>query len=237
VGDLKLTTFGVLSPEDKLGRELAELFVREVEQRGGRVVARQSYAGSDTDFRRPIRLLQGLDPDAAEPEPPKGGAPLPPRPAPFQALFIPDAAERAGLIAPQLAYYGLENVQLLGTSGWNSLELIRRGGRFVEGALFVDGFFLDSPSPLVQDFVTRFAVRFGEEPSLLEAQGYDAAGILLTVLARPDVRSREDLRRALAEVRLYPGVTGAITIDAQGEVRRPLFLLQVRDGEIVQLNP
>ncbi|NIQ94532.1 MAG: hypothetical protein GWN87_10185, partial [Desulfuromonadales bacterium] len=59
----------------------------------------------------------------------------------FDALFIPDYADRVGMIAPQLAYYGIEELPLLGINGWNSPDLLRVAGAFVEGAIFVDGFF------------------------------------------------------------------------------------------------
>jgi len=233
----KMTRLAVLAPDNRLGREMAELFVREVERRGGAVVARQSYAESATDFRRQIKLLKGEDPDAPEPEPPAPGAELPPPvPLPFEALFLPDYADRIGLVAPQLAFYGVEETVLLGINGWNSPDLVRLAGRFVEGAVFVDGFFRYSPYPFVREFVDRYFEKYGEEPSILEAQGFDVAGILLFLLERPGVRTREDLRLALSQLRDYPGVTGATSFDLQGDAEKVLFLLQVQNGNIVQIN-
>jgi ABC-type branched-subunit amino acid transport system substrate-binding protein len=233
----QLTSFAVLNPENRLGREMKDLFIREVESRGGRITSQQSYAENLTDFRRQIKLLKGEDPKAPDPEPVRPGAELPPpKPLSFEALFIPDYADRISLIAPQLAFFGIENLPLLGINGWNSPELVRLAGRFVEGAVFVDGFFRDSPHPLVQEFVDRYSKKFGEEPSILEAQGYDAAGILLSLLERAEIRTREDLRLALSLVRNYPGVTGATSFTQQGDAEKNLFLLQVQDGNIVQIN-
>lgn len=235
--DLQLTAFAVLSPENRLGREMAELFAGEVARRGGRIAARQSYAENATDFRRQVKLLKGENPQSPEPAPPRAGEAVPPpKPLPFEALFIPDHADRIGLIAPQLAFYGIEHLPLLGINGWNSPDLIRLAGRSVEGAVFVDGFFRHSPSPSVQEFVDRYLEKYGEEPSILEAQGYDAAGMLLSLLARPGVRTREDLRLALSRVRNYPGVTGATSFTPQGDAEKVLFLLQVQNGNIVQIN-
>ncbi|HEY7744948.1 MAG TPA: penicillin-binding protein activator [Desulfuromonadales bacterium] len=233
----QLTSFAVLSPENRLGQEMADLFAGEVERRGGRMVARQTYAENLTDFRRQIKLLKRENPDSPDPEPSRAGVPaLSPRVLPFEALFIPDYADRIGLIAPQLAYFGIENLPLLGSNGWNSPDLVRFAGRFVEGAVFVDGFFRDSSHPLVQEFVDRYFEKYGEEPSLLEAQGYDVAGILLLLLNRAEIRTREDLRLALSKVRNYPGVTGAMSFTQQGDADKNLFLLQVQDGNIVQIN-
>jgi ABC-type branched-subunit amino acid transport system substrate-binding protein len=213
---------------------MTELFAREVERRGGRIAARQSYAENLTDFRRQIKLLRREDPDAPDPEPSRAGVTASPlKSLPFEALFIP-ARRPIGLIAPQLAFSASRTFPAW--HGWNSPDLVRLAGRFVEGAVFVDGFYRDSPHPLVQEFVDRYFEKYGEEPSILEAQGYDAAGILLLLLERAEIRTREDLRLALSQVRNYPGVTGATSFTQQGDVEKNLFLLQVQGGNIVQIN-
>jgi branched-chain amino acid transport system substrate-binding protein len=239
MGDRKMTTFAILYPENKLGREMTELFTREVGSRGGHIAATQSYAENDTDFGRQIKLLKGENPDAPEPPSPPPGTTGTVKVKPalgFDALFIPDYADRVGLIAPQLAFYGIEDFPLLGINGWNSPELIRLAGRYVEGAVFVDGFFRYSPYSFVKDFVNLYYEKYGEEPTILEAQGFDVAGILLSLLDSPDIRTREDLRQSLARLRDYPGVTGATSFDSAGDVEKVLFLLKVENGNIVQIN-
>lgn len=234
-----LRTFAVMAPDSRLGKEMNKHFVAEVERLGGTIVAYRSYAADATDFRRQILLLKGEDPDAPEPPPPPESSPeleeeIPE--LPFEALFIPDYAERIGLIAPQLAYYGIRDVTLLGINGWNDPELLRLAGSYVEGAVFTDGFYRYSPYPFVQAFVNSYFERFGSEPTILEAQGYDAAGILLAQLSRGEQLTRDDLRNALNRVQNYPGVAGATSFDAQGDAQKVLFLLQVQNGNIVQIN-
>ena len=58
----------------------------------------------------------------------------------------------------------------------------------------------------------------------------------LTLLNNPQLQSREDLRRALGQLQNYPGVTGATGFDFIGEADKILFLLQVQNGTIVQIN-
>ncbi|MDT8442914.1 MAG: penicillin-binding protein activator [Desulfuromonadales bacterium] len=222
--------FGIMSPQTRQGEQFAELFRKEVTRRGGEIVAEQSYLTDQTDFRRQVRLLQGLNPNTTEEGKENNNPP------PFQALFLPDYADRIKLIVPQLAFYGLESVQLLGPNGWNDAELPRLTHPFLEGAVFTDGFFAYSDYPFVQEFVEHYFSRYSEEPTILEAQGYDIAGILLTLLSDSRVRSREDLRRALAQLQNYPGVTGATRFDLIGEADKILFLLQVQKGKIMQIN-
>ncbi len=219
---------------------MADQFTAALTRCGGQVLAREAYPPEATDFRRQIRLLMGKDPDARDEEPSKDPLedlflPEPP-PLPFQALFIPDYADKVGLIAPQLPYYGLEGLPLFGINGWDSPELVHAAGPYVEGAVFVDGFFVHSPYPFVRDFVDRYFARYGEEPTILGAQGYDVAGILLGILDDPAVASRDDVRLGLQQLRNYPGVTGATSFDQEGEAEKVLFLLQVQNGNIVQIN-
>ncbi|MEZ4485352.1 MAG: penicillin-binding protein activator [Syntrophotaleaceae bacterium] len=236
--DKGLRRFAILAPDNRLGLEMSARFANEIEQRGGRIVAAQRFPAKATDFRRQILLLKGENPDAPETTKPAEGpeGEEQPSPLPFEALFIPDYAERVGLIAPQLAYYGVKDVALLGINGWNDPELLRLAGAYVEGAVFSDGFFRYSPYPFVQAFVNSYFERYGEEPTILEAQGYDAAGILLTHLSSGGELSREQLREALSRLQNYPGVAGATSFDAKGDAQKVLFLLQIQNGNIVQIN-
>lgn len=240
-------SFGVLAPENRLGQEMAALFAEEVLKLGGLVIDEQSYPENANDFRAQILHLMGksaarkkedyrqkseeeqLD-DLFVPDEPDYPATT------FDALFLPDYADRIGLIAPQLAFYGIEKTPLLGINGWNSPDLLRLAGRFVESAVFVDGFFLDSPYPFVKEFIDLFVETYSEEPSILEAQAYDSANILFSLLQRPGVTDRRSLRTALSNLQNYPGVTGATSFDFTGEADKVLFQLQVRDGRIVQIN-
>jgi len=243
-----MTSFGVMYPETSQGKLMAEQFAEEVLKLGGLVTDTQSYAEDATDFRKQIKLFMGEDPvskdeivyqplseeeilaDLFLPD-------LPEYPSvTFDALFIPDYADRIGLVAPQLAFYGIEDFPLLGINGWNSPDLVRLAGKFVRGAVFVDGFFPGSDYPFVREFIDLYLERYGEEPSILEAQAFDIANILVDLVARSDIRSREQLRLALSQLQNYPGVTGATSFDFDGEADKLLFLLQVQNGRIVQLN-
>lgn len=217
-----LTSFAVLYPESSQGKELAGIFVNAVLRRGGRIVATEGYGESLTDFRIPLRLLKGEDPNKNPvDETTENAAP------PFQALFIPDYPERISLIAPQLGYYGLQDVQLLGIQGWNSPELLRAAGKYLQGAIFADGFYADSSAANVRRFVEAYSARYGALPSILEAQGYDVASLLLHLMVQPQVQDRQSLRESLSRVDNFTGAARPFAISANGDTQQPLWLLTV----------
>jgi len=230
-------SFSVLRPENRLGEQMTDLFVTEVRRLGGEIVDIASYPEDATDFRSQIRQLLWEGPEEEKPE--TEGEPVPELEyplAPFHALFIPDYADHIGLLAPQLMFYGIKDVTLLGINGWNAPELASRAGRFLEQAVFVDSFFRDSKNPEVWRFVELYRQTYKEEPSVLEAQAFDAANLLLEVMDDSTVRNRDDLRQALNSLRNFRGVTGTTGFDQYGEALKKLYLLRIQRGRIVELN-
>jgi ABC-type branched-subunit amino acid transport system substrate-binding protein len=88
----------------------------------------------------------------------------------------------------------------------------------------------------VSDFVSRFQTAYGATPNILNAQGYDAGRIVLTLLTRAGSHDREGFRHALGALRDFPGTTGRTSFNADGEAEKSLFLLQVQDSTVVQIN-
>jgi ABC-type branched-subunit amino acid transport system substrate-binding protein len=160
----------------------------------------------------------------------------PEAPAPiYDAIFIPGYYDKVALIAPTLTFYNITGVQLLGSDGWNAKEILAIGDHSVEGAIFVDGFFADSPAPVVHDFVEKFHLRYAKTPDLLAAQAYDSM-LMLAQALQDGARTRDELRDALLQVRNFPGVSGTTSFDADGNAAKIPFLLSIQNGRIVQLN-
>jgi ABC-type branched-subunit amino acid transport system substrate-binding protein len=227
--------FAVLYPQNNYGIELARNFESEVRKRGGEVVRAASYAPGATNFGEEIKRLFGV-----EIEERREGRRLIKQfknTVEADALFIPDYVETVGLIAPYLDYYNIKDVQLLGANGWNSPRLITLGGKNVEGAVFVDGFFPAGERPGTSDFVRKFNDAYGRTPGVLEAEAYDAAGMLIAALRNNggDQQDREGLRDSLLRLRGFHGAEGSITFDSRREAVKKLFLLTVRHGRIIEV--
>lgn len=226
--------FAILAPDNRLGQEFADLFSQAVLRHGGTVVARQNYSDSDSDFRTPIKLLKGENPAIPDANSKESSRLVGRRaPLPFDVLFIPDVGERVALIASYLAYYGVDNIQLLGTSAWNTPELLEHSARYVDGAVFTVGFYAGSDQSRVRDFVARYGERYGDEPSILEAQGYDLARLLIALLEGGKIRSRSELRSALAQVKHFPAISGDLGFDPLGDALKKPVLLRIQNGALI----
>ncbi|MCB9489772.1 MAG: penicillin-binding protein activator [Deltaproteobacteria bacterium] len=207
---LGATTFAVMHPDNEFGYAFLASLERALDPSRQQMVAAASYPTDETDFRGPIFKIKGADPDA---------------------IFIPDSADRVALIAPQLVYFGVKDVELLGPTSWNQPELAEKAGAYLGRAVIVDSFFAESNDPTVRNFTGRFQDMFGREPSRLSAMGFDAVG-LIGDAAGSASDTRGALRRSLALIRSHHGATGETSLRGDGEVDKSLFLLGVQDGRI-----
>ena len=235
---LGMRRFAVLYPVERDGIELTDAFTQAVENLGGEVVKIVSFPENATDFRAQMRALGGMEDrqlnrlkrslglKKSDPYQPSLN---------FEALFAPVHHEVAVLIAPQVLFYNMREVRLLGGSGWNNPRLLEHGERYVEGAVFVDGFFAGSAEPKVARFVSEFKSIFGKTPDIFSALGYDAAQIIFSAIAQ-GAKTREDVRRYLAGLRGFEGVTGLTDMGPDNDAQRQLFVLSVQKKKIRHLQ-
>ncbi len=256
-----LTRFAIFYPSTERGGAMAESFWAGVEEAGCAVTAIEPYEGDATDFRKPLRKLYGrryvekgvsaVDlelpflPERTKPHLPDGRATTLVAGDDFQAVFVPDGTKRVSMIAPAMVYEDINladtfqsrpPVVLLGGAGLNNDEYVKRGGRYVQGSLFVDAFFPQSTDPDVSGFVRRFTDTHGRGPGLLEALAYDSTAAILTLLGDGHT-NRPALRRALSRFEPAGSVTAQQGFDEDGEMQRQLLLLSVEEDAIVQLLP
>jgi ABC-type branched-subunit amino acid transport system substrate-binding protein len=154
----------------------------------------------------------------------------------FDAIFIPDEPNKAGLIIPQLAYYDVKDVVLLGTNLWHSDSLIRMAEQFVQGAVMPDAFFVESEYAQVKEFVERFEETYQEKPGYIEAVMYDTAMLLLDIVSKPHIRFRSELKAELFNLVEFQGVTGATRFDENGDAQKKLHLLTIKGKRFIELD-
>jgi branched-chain amino acid transport system substrate-binding protein len=210
------------------------------------VECREQARGIDNEYRR-RKALEGCN-DKAKPI------------IDFEALFIPDSYKAVSFVIPALiaedvlltnqkwavdAYKKatgndkVRPVQLLGPNTMNDPDLAARLGRTVDGAVFVDGFDPLDETPLVQGFLDGFQRGTRSRPTLIEAQTYDAARLLGSLLEgqlaatgnqRPTTRAA--VRDGLDAVDGFVGVTGTIGFDAEGDSVTPLRFFKLEREKI-----
>ena len=229
--------FGIIYPKTAYGQELAEMFSKEVIHSGGEVIAIEGYDEKQTDVAEQLRRLKNKDLEQyglEEPEETRTGEKRLVYTPGFDAVFLPGQPVHLALISAQLAFFDM-NVPIFGGNSWHNPEIFRWAKQDLNGSIFVDGFFLNSPDPSVQMFIQRYRSRFHKEPSLFAVQAYDAATLALETL-RKGARSGQEVWGQLVRRSDLPALSGFSSFSSAGILNRRLYILQVNNRTFTQLN-
>ena len=223
VGELGLRRWAIFHPDDAYGREISSDFRLAAESLGARVVADVDYPPEKTDLQAEAKRLQAKV-GASESEPPA-----------IDGVFLPETAERLGMVTSYLAFVDIRGVQLLGASGWDRPQELLAAMPSVNRGIFVDGFFLYSFRPEVRAFVDAYRDGYHDDPGTLEAYGYDAASLVRDLIAAGNV-TRGALLGALRRPFSRRGATGETIVAPGGRIEKGLFLLRIEDGTIREIE-
>jgi ABC-type branched-subunit amino acid transport system substrate-binding protein len=223
----------IFYPDDAYGKDLARLFTRDLERKAD-VLAQVAYPPDVKDFGPYVRKVMEIDLRSRKviiPEDDAERKKLFQDYTPgFDSLYLPGYADRVGLLIPQLAFYNITGITMIGSNNWHSQDLIERASRHADGAVFVDGFFPESTDPAVKTVFDAYRSAYQEDPDVLSAQAYDAAAMVLSLL-REHKDTPQAVRDGLLALKDFPGISGDTTFAGTGEAHKKLFLIRIQDGK------
>ena len=141
---------------------LKDAFLEKAAAIGLDVVANEGYADGAVDFQSQLTNIAAKNPDV---------------------LFCPDYYNTVALLSQQARNAGVTAV-LLGADGWDTVVDVMSDHAPVEGSYYCSGYSVEDTTPMVQEFLKAFTERYGHEPNMFSAQGYDAAMILTGALEK-----------------------------------------------------
>jgi len=203
--ELDAATAAVLYINNDYGVGLKDVFLAEFKEMGGSVALSEGFAPETRDFRTLLGKVKGLAPDV---------------------VFLSSLYQEASLILKQAQELGL-SVQFIGGDGCFAPELLERTGDAAEGMLVINmRWDPKSDDPQVRAFVERVKAETGKEPEVYTALGYDCLNVVVEAI-RESGTSGPTVKNNLYAIRALPGLTGATTFDAQGDVLKQYDLFVV----------
>jgi len=208
---LKAKTAAVLyDVASEYNKGVAEVFRANYEKLGGKIVAYETYTTNDKDFSAQLTKI-------------KSAAPA--------VVFLPNYYSEVPLQVQQAHRLGLQ-MPFIGSDSWGSAELLKLGGKDLEGFYFSTHYASDSASPAAKKFIETYKKAYGAVPDDVAALTYDAFGLLFTAIKNAAKDDRESVRKALSVLPAYAGVTGDMTFreDSRDPVKSAV-ILQIKDGQ------
>jgi branched-chain amino acid transport system substrate-binding protein len=193
---------------------LSNFFKQTFTAASGAIVREQSYSSGDTDFRAQLTSIKAAHPGV---------------------VFLPGYYPEVSVILKQARQLGL-TIPIIGCEAWDNPTLLQVAGSAANGCYFSNQFSADDPAPVVQEFGKVYQQKFGNRPDNFAALGYDAARVVLDAIKKVGSTDSVAIRDAIARTKDFPGVSGAITIDAKRNASKPVVILAIKDDRIQYLE-
>lgn len=221
-----------LVPENDWGRRVLAAFTQELAAAGGQLLDSASYDAGSTDYAAPITKVLRINESEARNKRLESvlGTRLtfqPRRRGDVAFIFSPGQAPQERLLRPQLRFYFAGDVPTYATA--DAFEPNPNANQDLDGLIFPDapwmlgGGLVDS----VRDATNAAWPTGGPKRNILFAFGFDAARLATALRSMPGGN---------ATSLSVDGLTGHLTIAADGHVLRDLMWAQIRNGEPRLLN-
>jgi branched-chain amino acid transport system substrate-binding protein len=214
----KPKTVGILFSNEPYGKGCAELFGKDFEKLGIKVVAQESFMRGARDFKAQLTKIKSLNPDI---------------------LFIPGYTQETAPAAAQARQLGM-NQKILGVYGDMDEVYIELAGKAAEGHVIASEYDVDYDTPKNQEFKKRYyelAKKHNDPVNIMfAALTYDSTGMVLAGMKKYGPTS-EGIQKFLKEMKDYDGVTGKLAFDQKNDcVKSALYLLEIKGGKWVKVK-
>lgn len=201
----------ILAKEDLYAKGIQEVFKAEFEQFGGEVLDLIEFPSVPGDLSGLVERVMTINPDAV-----------------YLAAYASDVAQMISGLR-ELGYEGA----IFTTSAFASPEIIAQVGKAANGVYLTQASFdVDSENPRVMEFVEAFRAKYGSDPDLYAAHGYDTMLVLAQALQEGG-SIKTDFWKAIRSLRDFAGATGTIQFDERGDVQKFPRVYVVDDGVLV----
>lgn len=189
---------------------LAEVFEKTLNEKGGKVVAKEAFLSKDIDFKAALTKIKAANPEA---------------------IYIPGYYEEVAKIIKQTREIGL-NVPLIGCDGWDSPKLVEIAGpEALNNTYFSSAFSVQDQTESVQKFIADYKAMYQKDPDIFCMQGYNAGLVLADALKRAgDGADGTKLAAAIAATKGLPVASGKLTYDKDHNPIISAIIIEMKDG-------
>lgn len=211
---LKAQTVGILMEQgNEYSVDLGEYFTNafaEINNYKQSILYEGFYQTGQTDYSGILTSIKALNPDI---------------------LFVPGNHIEVAIIAKQAKKMGIQS-KIIGTDTLDTSKFIQEAGSSSEGVYF-STFYSPEFSRTQESikFLKAYKQKYGKSPNSFSALGYDAYLLIYDALKRTNQYTGESLNQAIHEGKNIEGAAGFITMDQNGDARRPVVIKSIRDGK------
>jgi branched-chain amino acid transport system substrate-binding protein len=210
-----MTTFNAknvafLLEANDYGKSVEDVSSPAVVANSGKVVAKEYFKPGATDFYTLLTKLNTEKPDL---------------------LICVGLGTPAAQMVKQIQEIGMK-VRVFGYGGFSTAQYIEQAGKGAENTWSSAHFDAASQEPMAAKFIATYKKKFGTDPDIHSASGYDTVYIFAEAIKRANSLDPIAIRDSIKSLKDLPGIQGLTTFDENGDILwRNIVLSQVQNGQ------
>lgn len=214
----KPKTVAILFSNEPYGKACNEVFSKDFEKLGIKVVAQESFMRGSRDFKAQLTTIKAANPDI---------------------LFIPGYTPETAPAAAQARQLGM-NQKILGVYGDMDVVYIELAGKAAEGHVIASEYDEDYDTPKNKKFKEQYyaLAKKNNDPVniMFAALTFDATSMVLEGMKKNGPTS-EGIKKFLDDLKDFDGVTGKLSMNKEHDaVKGGLYILEVKNGRWVKVK-
>lgn len=185
-------------------------FAENFQKLGGTILSVEAYPQDARDMRAQLTKIKSDKPDA---------------------LVIVSYPDDTPLVLRQAQELKVNVPLFFQTEALDDPAVIQKAGTAAEGATYILP--AKPEGAAVDEFAKKYKQRYGRDPELFAAEGYDGIILIAKVLQESQTVSSDSIKSLLYRTSGYTGASGIITFDGNGDVVKPMAIKSVRNGQAI----
>jgi branched-chain amino acid transport system substrate-binding protein len=209
---LNIKSVAIIYVNNDYGIGLKHEFKKTFDSLGGKVVSVDGYPQNNTEFRSILTKAKAKKP---------------------QAIYLAGYHKEMAFATKQIKEMKIKS-QILGDADYGIEELINIANDAAEGAIYATPTYEPHKgNKAMITFARKFKEQYGKEPSIFEANAYDAVNILSIGMRRVGDNSKK-IAAFISKLKNYDGASGLITFE-KGDARKNITIKTIKGGKFVDL--
>jgi len=250
VENLNVREFAIIAPNSGFGYAMAEAFKEELSRRSIETVHEEYFDEGKHDFTQELRrlrsrlLMRRLEAIAVE----RGNMQRITQVTRADSIRYADTTFAVGglfmpllnyedvvKLAPQVVFQRIRT-QMLGAGRWDDPRVPTEGKRYVQNAIISVGPQIDQTGEAWTNFNAAHRARFNSDANRISAMGYDAAQLIVKLINENGGADVGKMRKALAAVQGYSGLSGMVTFDPQTGANSEVLIMKVTETGFMRVH-
>ena len=203
----------ILNVQNSFGESIKKFSEKTFISLGGEIVGSEGFLISEKDFKSYLIKVKYANPDLVV----LGGWP-----------------GNNGQILKESKELGLD-LKFVAPAGAMGQEVLKIGGNATDGVIYTMEYDSESNNPKSVKFRNKYLSKYGREPELFAAMGYDSVYVMQKVLNICGV-DPICVKNELYKIKNFDGISGKFSFDSYGDVMKDLNFMIFKNEKRLKLN-